>query len=47
MGVSVGGKFISKKGFSAELLLGVGRNFNDSTYNDGIARIGVSVGHRF
>ena len=47
MGVSVGGKFISKKGFSAELLLGVGRNFNDSTYNEGIARIGISVGHRF
>lgn len=47
MGVSIGGKFISKRGFSAELLLGVGRNFSDSTYNEGIARIGISVGHRF
>jgi hypothetical protein len=34
-------------GVSAELLLGVGRNFNDSTYNEGIARIGISIGHRF
>ena len=47
MGISVGGKFISKRGFSAELLLGVGRNFSDSTYNEGIGRIGISVGHRF
>jgi len=47
MGVSVGGKFVSKKGFSAELLLGVGRNFNDSDYNEVIARIVISVGHRF
>ena len=47
MGVSIGGKFISKRGFSAELLLGVGRNFSDSTYNEGIVRIGISVGHRF
>ena len=33
VGISVGGKFISKKGFTTELLLGIGRNFADSDYN--------------
>jgi hypothetical protein len=47
LGVSVGGKFVSKKGFSTELLLGVGRNFSDTNYNDVVGRIGISVGYRF
>lgn len=47
LGVSVGGKFVSKKGFTTELLLGIGRNFADSDYNDVIGRIGISVGYRF
>jgi hypothetical protein len=47
MGVSVGGKFVSKKGFTTELLLGVGRNLiRDSNY-EGFPRIGISVGYRF
>ncbi len=47
MGISVGGKFVSKKGFSTELLLGVGRNFNNNSSYEGIGRIGISVGYRF
>ena len=47
LGVSVGGKFVSKKGFTTELLLGIGRNLTDSDYNDVIGRIGISVGYRF
>lgn len=47
LGISVGGKFVSKKGFTTELLLGVGRNFNDNFDNDVIGRIGISVGYRF
>ncbi|EAR13978.1 hypothetical protein PI23P_05752 [Polaribacter irgensii 23-P] len=47
LGVSVGGKFVSAKGFSTELLLGFGRNFLESKNNEAVARIGVSVGYRF
>lgn len=46
-GVSVGGKFVSKKGFTTELLLGVGRNLTKSEYVKAIGRIGISVGYRF
>lgn len=47
LGVSVGGKFVSKKGFTTELLLGVGRNLVKNSYNEGFGRIGISVGYRF
>lgn len=47
MGVSIGGKFVSKKGFTTELLLGVGRNLVKNTNNEAYGRIGVSVGYRF
>ena len=47
MGVSVGGKFVSKKGFTTEILLGVGRNFTKNDFNEAIGRIGISVGYRF
>ncbi|MGB0879863.1 MAG: DUF3575 domain-containing protein [Polaribacter sp.] len=47
LGVSVGGKFVSKKGFTTELLLGIGRNFADSDNNDVVPRIGISLGYRF
>ena len=46
-GISVGGKFVSKDGFTAELLLGVGRNFMESRNNAGVGRFGISVGYRF
>ncbi|PQJ80984.1 DUF3575 domain-containing protein [Polaribacter porphyrae] len=47
MGVSVGGKFVSKKGFTTELLLGIGRNLVSSDNNEAYGRIGISVGYRF
>ncbi|KGL61977.1 DUF3575 domain-containing protein [Polaribacter sp. Hel1_85] len=47
LGISVGGKFVSNKGFSTELLLGFGRNFLESNNNEGVGRIGISLGYRF
>ena len=49
LGVSVGGKFVSKKGFSTELLLGIGRNLldNENNNNEAYGRIGFSLGYRF
>jgi hypothetical protein len=47
LGISVGGKFVSKSGFSTELLLGVGRTFNNNASYESIGRIGISVGYRF
>ena len=47
LGVSVGGKFVSKQGFSTELLLGVGRNLSGDTDYEGFGRVAISVGYRF
>jgi hypothetical protein len=47
LGISVGGKFVSYKGFTAELVLGVGRNFLESENNEAVGRFGISVGYRF
>lgn len=48
LGVSIGGKFVSKKGFVAEVYGGIGRNlFNDENTVDVVARGGVSLGFRF
>jgi hypothetical protein len=46
-GFSVGGKFVSTKGFSTELLLGLGRNFFESEHNEAYGRVGISMGYRF
>jgi hypothetical protein len=55
LGISVGGKFITKEGFTAEVLLGVGRNLikekidNDYNFFDYniLGRFGISLGYRF
>jgi hypothetical protein len=55
LGISVGGKFVTKAGFVAEVLLGVGRNLikgesnDDYVYfeNDIVGRFGISLGYRF
>ncbi|TMM30058.1 DUF3575 domain-containing protein [Polaribacter aestuariivivens] len=51
LGVSVGGKFVTKGGFSTEVYLGVGRNLikgnNDSFDLDIVTRFGISLGYRF
>ncbi|WP_088324143.1 DUF3575 domain-containing protein [Polaribacter tangerinus] len=52
LGISVGGKFIIKSGFTAEIFLGVGRNLfhnSDNRILDTgiITRGGISLGYRF
>jgi hypothetical protein len=55
LGISVGGKFVIKEGFTAEVLGGVGRNLikgeSADDYNDFgnniIGRFGISLGYRF
>lgn len=47
VGIAVGGKFVSYKGFTTELILGVGRNFLESRNNEAVGRFGISVGYRF
>ena len=55
LGVSVGGKFVTKGGFTTEVLLGVGRNLiteesNGENYfnqNEIVVRFGISLGYRF
>lgn len=49
LGVSIGGKFVTKKGFVAEIYTGLGRNlFNDDDYFDTlVGRGGISLGYRF
>jgi hypothetical protein len=53
LGVSVGGKFVTKSGFTTEVYLGVGRNLisndNDDDFLDidVVGRFGISLGYRF
>lgn len=50
LGISVGGKWVTPKGFVTEIFLGVGRNLlNNSEYDftDIAGRVGVSLGYRF
>lgn len=47
LGVAIGGKFITTRGLTFELLFGVGRNlFNEKTI-DAVPRFGVTFGKRF
>lgn len=47
-GISVGGKFISKSGFTTEIYLGLGRNLSgDSNSVKAVGRGGISLGYRF
>ncbi|MFT5256761.1 MAG: hypothetical protein ACI9KF_000383 [Arenicella sp.] len=53
LGISVGGKFITKSGFTTEVYLGVGRNLikneNEDDYFEFniVGRFGISLGYRF
>jgi hypothetical protein len=49
LGIGLGGKWVSKKGFVGELNLGIGRNlFNaDQTGTELVAKLGITVGWRF
>lgn len=53
LGISVGGKFVTKSGFTTEVYLGLGRNLlgNDNSNNSSdysvVGRGGISLGYRF
>ena len=48
IGISIGGKFVSRKGFVAEIYSGIGRNFFSSEFSpEVVGRGGVSLGFRF
>ncbi len=50
LGISVGGKFVSKKGFVFEVYGGVGRNIissDDKNNSEIVPRLGASLGYRF
>lgn len=50
LGIALGGKFVSQRGFIFEFFGGVGRNLftNDSRYNNEfVPRLGASFGYRF
>ncbi|TGV02856.1 DUF3575 domain-containing protein [Flavivirga rizhaonensis] len=50
LGIALGGKFVSKKGFAFEFLGGLGRNLsqsNDAIGTELVPRIAASLGYRF
>lgn len=48
LGVSIGGKFVTRRGFMVELYGGLGRNLLDADYSPSlVGRGGVSLGYRF
>lgn len=49
LGIGLGGKWVTNRGFLAELNFGVGRNlFNSSdSDNEFVGKVGISVGFRF
>lgn len=47
LGISVGGKFLTKRGFVADIFLGVGRYLSDRADLEAFARFGISLGYRF
>ena len=46
-GISVGGKFLSKRGFIGEIHGGIGRNLFDDNAPDVVGRGSISFGYRF
>ncbi|MDY0780341.1 DUF3575 domain-containing protein [Tenacibaculum sp. IB213877] len=49
LGIGVGGKWVTKGGFIAELNLGFGRNLFNSNqdYNNTVGKAGITVGYQF
>jgi hypothetical protein len=46
-GISVGGKFVSKRGFVAEIYAGIGRDLLGNSDIEIVGRGGASIGYRF
>jgi len=47
VGISAGAKFVSKRGFVAEVYLGIGRDLLNNHDYEVVGRGGVSIGYRF
>ena len=47
VGISTGFKIISKRGFAAEIYLGIGRDLLDKSDLEVVGRGGLSIGYRF
>lgn len=48
LGIGIGGKWVTNRGFLAELNLGVGRNlFNGDFVEDFVGKVGITLGYRF
>lgn len=48
IGIGLGGKWVTNKGFTGELSLGVGRNlFNSNEGSEFVAKAGITLGYRF
>ena len=47
VGISVGGKWVSKRGFVAEVYAGIGRDLLNQSDIEVVGRGGVSIGYRF
>jgi len=47
LGISAGGKFVTKRGFAAEVYLGIGRNLLNNSPYEVVGRGGISLGYRF
>lgn len=47
VGISVGGKFVTKRGFIAEIYGGIGRDLLGNSDIEVVGRGGVSIGYRF
>lgn len=46
-GISIGGKWVTPRGFVAEIYLGIGRDLLDNSDLEVVGRGGVSIGYRF
>jgi len=47
VGISVGAKFVTKRGFIAEIYAGIGRDLLNNSDIEVVGRGGVSIGYRF
>ena len=47
VGISAGGKFVTKRGFIAEVYLGIGRDLLGNSDIEIVGRGGISLGYRF
>lgn len=47
LGIGLGGKWITRKGFVGEINFGLGRNLFNDNLEDFVGKIGISLGYRF